>query len=170
MKYLIILLLIVSCKSESQNANGDTNYYLIRHAEKDRSNPKESNPNLSAKGQERAQEWVGILKDKGISKIYSTDYNRTQQTAQPLAEALSLKVQSYDPTNMYTAEFVKETKGYNVLIVGHSNTTPMFVNKIIANSFYTDLDDDNNGALCKVTVKPNGETAVQLAQYEEGFK
>ena len=170
MKYLCILLLILACKTESQKSSEDTVYFLIRHAEKDRSDKTNPNPDLSTQGIERAEEWVTILKDKGITQIYSTDYNRTQQTASPLAEALKLDVLSYDPRNLYAEDFQKKTKGHTVLVVGHSNTTPAFVNKILGEDKFTDLDDNNNGALFKVTVKLNGKTEVKLTEHEDGFK
>ena len=68
----------------------------------------------------------------------------------------------YDPNNLYDQEFQKKTKGKTVLIVGHSNTTPAFVNTIMKNEKYQDLPDDENAGLFIVTVSPNKTISTQL--------
>lgn len=173
MKYLLILLLVIACKDTSQNTaksqDTETVYYLIRHAEKERTKGiGYADPKLSERGLKRAQEWISILKDKGITMIYSSDYNRTRLTAQPLAETLGLDIQYYNISNPINDTFKEATKGQIVLIVGHSNTTPAFVNAIVGTKNFKDIDDRNNGALYKVIVK-NGKTSVTLKQYEDGF-
>jgi len=153
----ILLTLIVSCgnvkKNDSSTENSETTtYYLIRHSEKDRSNPENRNPDLSTEGQQRAERWADYFSDKNIEAVYSTNYNRTIQTATPTAEANNLEIQFYDPTNMYDDAFIKETKGKNVLVLGHSNTTPQFANKIIGKNSYEDMDDTDNASLFIVTI------------------
>jgi hypothetical protein len=61
-------------------------------------------------------------------------------------------VESYDTNKLYSDDFKTLTKGNNVLIVGHSNTTPQFVNAIIGENKYTDIADDENGLLYIVTI------------------
>ena len=41
--------------------------------------------------------------------------------------------------------------------MGHSNTTPMFVNDILGDSIYENIDDSQNGALFIVEILPNGK-------------
>jgi len=53
---------------------------------------------------------------------------------------------------MYTEDFVTATKGKTVLIVGHSNTTPVFANKILGKEQYKNMDDHDNASLYIVTV------------------
>ncbi len=50
-------------------------------------------------------------------------------------------------------QFIKNTKGKSVLVVGHSNTTPGFANKLIGKEVYQDIDDTNNTNLYIVTIK-----------------
>jgi len=58
-------------------------------------------------------------------------------------------------------KFLKDTNGKTVLIVGHSNTTPDFANKLLHKEMFESIDDNNNGNLYIVTV--TGETrTVQL--------
>lgn len=141
-----------------------TTYYLIRHAEKDRSVAGERDPELNVDGKQRAQKWVEVLKEVKFDAIYSTDYKRTMQTAKPLAENNKLVILSYDPRNLYSEEFKKATTGKTVMIVGHSNTTPHFVNAILAEKKYQDIDDSENGALFIVQVQPD-DAAHSLVLY-----
>ncbi|SDB43193.1 Broad specificity phosphatase PhoE [Flavobacteriaceae bacterium MAR_2010_188] len=141
-----------------------TTYYLIRHAEKDRTDPSNDNPHLNEQGKERAIKWLQVLADVDFDAVYSTDFNRTRETAQPLASKNNLQTIIYDANNSYNEDFKMETQGKTVLIVGHSNTTPAFVNAILGENKYPDLDDNNNAALFKVTVK-DGKATSQLTQY-----
>lgn len=150
-KYLLLLIftlvLLVSCTS-----NETTTYYLIRHAEKDRTDEMNGNPSLNFEGEKRAQNWANYFKDVKIDAVYSTKYFRTMETATPTAMTKKLKIQYYDPRNMYDSVFQSETKGKAVLVVGHSNTTPMFANKILGDKVYDNMDDRDNSSLFIVTV------------------
>ncbi|RMA64874.1 SixA phosphatase family protein [Ulvibacter antarcticus] len=163
----LIVLLFSSCKENKKEIatstvnEVSTTYYLIRHAEKDRSDSTNQNPELNAQGIERAQNWAAYFEDKKIDQIYATDYKRTMQTAAYTAASKNLMIQSYDPSNLYTDDFKTETKGHDVLIVGHSNTTPQFVNAIIGEKKYPDIDDSENGMLFMVTVTGNDKN-VQI--------
>ena len=46
-------------------------------------------------------------------------------------------------------------KGKKVLIVGHSNTIPNFVNGLIEKDFYDQIDDLNNSNLYLVNICDN---------------
>ncbi len=115
MKNIFLLVILFSNMAFAQ-----TTIYLVRHAEKQAGD----NPSLTAIGGFRAQNIAKQLASVGITHIFSTDYNRTQQTAKPLADFLKLAIQSYDPRDLTTfAEQLKSIKG-SILVVGHSNTTP----------------------------------------------
>lgn len=137
-------------------------YYLIRHAEKDRSDAGNHNPDLTPEGAARAEKWAEALKDIKFDAVYSTNYNRTKQTAQPLAAHNKLEISSYDPRNLYDENFKKATSGKTVMIVGHSNTTPHFANAILGQKKYQDMDDSENGALFIVQVQPDGSATSQV--------
>lgn len=165
MKPLITLLLlslfVVSCgndtKKESvEEKSANTTYYLIRHAEKNRSSETPEDPELMEAGQLRAERWAAHFEDIELDAVYSTDYKRTQETAAPVAKQKGLKVASYDPRNLYDSDFQNQTKGKSVLVVGHSNTTPAFVNTIIGENKYPSIDDAENGMLYKVTLFETG--------------
>lgn len=120
-------LILLSLFTPTILADVDRTIYLVRHAEKQADGGKE--PVLTLVGQQRATNIAKMLKDKNITAIYSSDYNRTRQTAQPLAQILGLTITIYDPAKLKA--FAKQilSKPFsidqgNLLIVGHSNTTP----------------------------------------------
>ena len=146
--FIFAFTLFFSCTSDET-----TTYYLIRHAEKDRSDKTNRNPDLNDKGIERAKKWADYFNKIELQTVYSTKYNRTMQTATPTAKSKNLVIKNYDPRKMYDSIFQENTKGKNVLIVGHSNTTPVFVNKILGEKKYEWMKDDDNSSLFIVTVK-----------------
>ena len=152
MKKIICLLIIAFSVLQSCESKNETTYYLIRHAEKDRTDANNRNPDLNEKGKERAKKWAEFFEDKNIDLVYSTNYNRTIQTATPTAESKGLEIKKYDPRNMYSDDFQKATKGKSVLVVGHSNTTPFFANKILGEDNFEQMDDNDNATLFKVTL------------------
>jgi len=162
MKKIIFVSLLLLGSFFSFSQTEVTTYYLIRHAEKNRTDSTNHNPNLTKKGLERAQKWAEIFSKVHFDKIYSTNYNRTLQTAQPTATEKKLKIQFYNPRKIYDDQFKKQTKGKSVLIIGHSNTTPKFVNKIIGSNKYKDIDDHNNANLYIVTVVQENRTSILL--------
>lgn len=162
---LCSLFLVMNCfAQESEEAKIETEtsvYYLIRHAEKDRSDKSNKDPKLTKAGNNRAVYWSNVLKNVKFDAVYSTDYNRTKETAAPTAKANELEVISYHPFKIKMDEFLKATNGKTVLIVGHSNTTPAFANRLLRKEMFESIDDSNNGNLYIVTV--TGETrTVQL--------
>jgi len=168
MKYYLLLFIILmsltSIKAQEKK-NEITTYYLIRHAEKNRTENTNKNPNLTEKGIKRAKNWSVVFKNIPFDIIYSTNYNRTKQTAEPTAKSKNLKIQYYNPRDLYNEKFKSKTTGKTVLVVGHSNTTPQLVNKIIGNEKYTDIDDLNNSNLYIVTII-NGQKTTNLLKIE----
>ena len=163
MKSLFTLLLVItfSLPSWSQDTTADnetTTYYFIRHAEKDRTDKTNRNPDLNKSGQKRAKKWAKYFKKVNFDAVYSTNYNRTQQTAQPTAKKKKLEILDYNPSTLYSEDFAKATKGKTVLVVGHSNTTPAFVNMVLGEKKYEDIDDNDNSQLFIVTVSGDKTT------------
>ncbi|MTE25369.1 phosphoglycerate mutase family protein [Winogradskyella ouciana] len=163
--FLLSLLLsfaLVSCAQKKENSVDTTTYYLIRHAEKDRSDKTNRDPNLSEEGKQRAELWASYFENIDFDAIYSTDYNRTRETARPTAEANELNLVFYDPFKIDFEEFLTKTKGKTVLIVGHSNTTPMLTNRILGEEKYEAMDETDNISLFKVTLTEDSKTSELL--------
>ena len=136
----------------SSDNNNCSNFYLIRHAEKIRVDASNSNPDLNRKGIIRAVKWKDYFLDKEISKIYSTNYKRTLNTVKPLATEINLETIIYSPSKIEFKRFLELNTGNNVLIVGHSNTIPDFVNGLINSNVYSQIDDLNNSNLYIVSI------------------
>ncbi|TVZ50934.1 SixA phosphatase family protein [Dokdonia sp. Hel_I_53] len=157
---LLVFLAVVSINCDGQKKNTEpqldkkrvvTTYYFIRHAEKDLSNPSSHDPELTKEGKQRAEEWKAFFKNKGIDAVYSTDFKRTMSTAQPTAIANGISIKTYDPANLYSSDFEEETKGKNVVVVGHSNTTAQFANAILERKEAPEIDESDYGNLYIVT-------------------
>ncbi len=148
--------------SEYATDKSTTTYYLIRHAEKDQSDKTNRNPHLTEKGLERAENWAKTFQNIKFDAVYSTDYNRTKETALPTAKANDLELKLYDPRRIDISEFLKETNGKTVLIVGHSNTTPGFANGLLGEKKYEMIEEDNNANLYIVTIAKGEKTSSLL--------
>ncbi|MDG2449014.1 MAG: phosphoglycerate mutase family protein [Saprospiraceae bacterium] len=145
LKILIIgLIIFFSIPTSTLNAQSDQNIFLVRHAEKGDDGTRD--PDLNGLGDIRAKKLAMMLKSFDISKIYSTDYKRTRNTAQPLAEALGITVELYDPRSKDILNKIDKLKG-NILIVGHSNSTPTLTNAILGEKRYEQLDEKEYSTL-----------------------
>ncbi|MDO1511234.1 histidine phosphatase family protein [Maribacter confluentis] len=164
---LILLTFTLSCKEEPAKDKPNeeitvSTFYLIRHAEKIRSNPDDADPELNQKGLGRAMHWAEIFNDVELDAIYSTNYNRTSMTAAPTSVKKNIDVQYYDPRILDIEQFKADNLNKNVLIVGHSNTTPEFVNLLIEEDKFTDIDDSENGTLFIVQIVNDIPTVTKL--------
>ena len=149
--YLLLTLLLMNISSAQET----TTIYLIRHAEKADTSP---DTELSETGKERAQKWKTYLNDKNIEAIYSTPYKRTTATAEPMAIARGINITSYNPAEMDLKAIAEKHKGKGILIVGHSNTLPKYVNKLLRENQYPDIDESEFGSVYIVTI--NGDTVT----------
>lgn len=113
---------------ESQST---TTLIVVRHAEK--ADEPVEDPGLSAQGQLRARELAEMLTTVdvvgGVDAIYVTQYQRTRETAKPLADRLNIAVQimAADDYAGLEKKILGEHRGEIVLIVGHSNTIPKII-------------------------------------------
>ena len=95
--FVISIFLLTSFYSYSQECSS---FYLIRHAEKLRIDKTERNPKLNEKGILRAEKWNEVLKNINLDKIYSTNYNRTIETANPTSKSQNIDITIYSPSNI----------------------------------------------------------------------
>lgn len=145
-----ILFAIIIHAQEKPMISEISTYYFIRHAEKVSS--EDLNPELSIKGELRAKKWAEIFSQISFDAIFSTDYIRTRSTALPTAQSKDLELILYHPGKIDFVKFISETKGKTVLVVGHSNTTPEFVNKLIGTEKYKLIEHNNYGNLYIVEI------------------
>jgi broad specificity phosphatase PhoE len=111
---------------------------IVRHAERADAGMQAASgadPALSLTGRERAHALVTALADAGITAIFVTQYQRTRQTAEPLAALLGITPMvaqagggdvSGEAAALAARVRTEHADGV-VLIVGHSNTVPALV-------------------------------------------
>lgn len=164
--YCSFLLLFLTIGLFAQ-AEKPTRIYLVRHAEKITTDPKENNPLLTDNGNERAQALAGKLEKEPLNVIYSTNYKRTLSTARPTAEAHKKEIKLYDAKNLTAAAvtILKENKGKNALVVGHSNTVLEMIEALGAKRPIPTIEDQEYDFLFLLTIRPNGKTKVKVMHY-----
>lgn len=144
---LLTTMVLLSCKT--------TTYYIVRHAEKETANTMTGDVPLSAAGKQRAEALKETLEKESIKHIYSTNFVRTKSTAQPLADAIHVAIEIYDPKDPAFINKLESVEG-NVLIVGHSNTVDDLVNGLTGKKEISgDLPDSEYGDLFVVKKKGN---------------
>jgi broad specificity phosphatase PhoE len=111
-------LVILSCSSTH-------NLYIVRHAEKLDNSPYSV---LSPLGHQRAAVLRDSLLSKKINLIFATQFQRTQETAQPLATALNKPLLIYRNNAIDSiVSVLKQNKSKNVLLVAHSGNIPSII-------------------------------------------
>ncbi len=98
--------------------------YLVRHAEKV---SEGRDPGLTLAGAARAAKLTDRLSEVDLTKVWSSDYQRTRSTAEPIAKAHGLELHIYNPGQLVEFADLLLAEGGEVLVVGHSNTTPDMV-------------------------------------------
>lgn len=141
-----------------------TSFILVRHAEKI---PVGDDPFLTVEGLERANELARVLSTIKLDRVYSTDYNRTMQTATPTAEDQSLDITPYGGFDQDEVidEILQNLSEGIVLIVGHGNTTADFLNVLTGTTDYPDLEEDSFDNIFIVSCSSKGDSEVINIKY-----
>jgi len=158
----IVLLISIGCKNEPPKEPVISTFYLIRHAEKDRTNPENKNPELNQDGLNRALKWAEVFDSVELDAIYSTNYERTMMTAAPASIKKEVEIKNYVPGAMDIDSFKKSHKGHSILIVGHSNSTPDFANKLLGEEKYPSMSENDNSSLFVVRFIDDTVTDLRL--------
>jgi phosphohistidine phosphatase SixA len=171
-----IILLAVFCQTAlGQEEFKPTVVFLVRHAEKE--NEPKQDPPLKKEGVARSQELARILGAANIKAIYTSQFMRTRQTAEPLTArtgasvtALTLKP---NPANLRliadesTAEVVNkimQRPGESALVIGHSNWIPDVI-KALGGDVVPTIDEQKFDDLFIVTVYGKGKAKVVQLKY-----
>jgi broad specificity phosphatase PhoE len=124
----LFLLLFVSVSI----ASAQPVVVIVRHAEKAADGG--TDPDLSSAGRTRADALARILKDSGITGIFTSEFKRTQETAAATATSAHLTptVVAAKDTAALVAK-LHQLKG-NALVVGHGDTIPNLVKALGINA------------------------------------
>jgi len=132
-----------------------TRLVLVRHAEK----AYGEDAGLLPPGKRRALLLADILDTFPLDTIYATKYRRTQLTAKPTAKRKSMEVAIYDldePTR-FVQRVLKRQQGYNILVAGHSNTTPDLINRFLGKEELERIDERDYNNLYILGINEEGE-------------
>jgi broad specificity phosphatase PhoE len=117
--FCLFVLLTAAPRAHAQNVR---TIYLVRHADKV---SDETDALLSDAGHRRAECLAKMLADAHIQQIFTSDLQRTQQTAAPLAEQLYLKPVAIPLSRVDDlVEAIRSEKAANILVVWHDATLP----------------------------------------------
>jgi phosphohistidine phosphatase SixA len=101
--------------------------FLVRHTERE---PDGEDPPLTPAGEARAQALAATLRDAGVTVIITTQWQRTRNTAKPLATLLKITPQVIPVYEGKARENIEEVaaavrrhKDETVLVVGHITVT-----------------------------------------------
>ena len=165
---VLIALIITSC---NRTQPGPTIVMIVRHAEK--ASDADDSP-LTEAGMQRAQALVGVAADAGVSAVYTTQFKRNRDTAQPLAQRLGVALTEV-PVNLQSPgdygktlakNILEKQSGQTVVVVGHGNTIGSIVEGLTGRD--AGLGDIQYSDLFIVTVAPSGPARLIRAQYGTG--
>lgn len=150
-----------------------TTIIFVRHAEK-AAQPADD-PGLTEAGKARVAELTRQLQDAdvvaGIDAIYSTPFRRTQETAQPIADALDLPIHTYDPadTEAVLETILKNHKGKIILVVAHSDTVPVLIANLGASKNVPPIDEDEYDNIYIISIPWFGKTKTIRLRFGEPY-
>lgn len=164
MRNQVTLLLVIFCLSGcalTAESHDSFTIYLVRHAEKQSDGTRD--PALTKAGIHRAAQLAVWLKDKDITNIHSSDYQRTRGTAEPLAAALGIELSIYDPADLPALATQLTSTQNNAYVVGHSNTTPDLA-RLLCDCEIADMDESEYDRLIEISIDGNGAQTRILKQ------
>ena len=172
---LVLAFAVFSQAAVGQEEFKPITVYLIRHAE--REDEPRQDPPLKKEGVSRSQELARLLSSAGIKAIFTSQFTRTKQTAEPLATKLGLTVTSFtlrsNPSNprliavestQEVANKILERGGESVLVIGHSNSIPDVI-KALGGDTVPTIDEKKFNDLFVVTVYAKGKAKVAQLKY-----
>ena len=150
-----------------------TTIIFVRHAEKVA--VQNDDPGLSVAGKRRVAELTRQLVDAdvvaGIDAIYATPFKRSQETVQPVADALSLPIRTYDAedTNDVLAKILRKHKGKIILVVGHSDTLPILIANLGASKKVPRIAEGEYDNIYIVSIPWFGKTKTIRLRYGDPY-
>jgi len=137
MKALALFLLVFLAVSI---ASAQPVVIIVRHAEK--ATNSGSDPDLSSAGRARADELARILKDSGITAVFTSEFKRTQETAVPTATSIGVTATVVPAKDTAALVAKLHQLNGNALVVGHGDTIPNMIKALGINSPINSPDED----------------------------
>lgn len=143
--------------AQTEEGKESTTFLVVRHAEREGNQDK-----LSEAGDQRAQSLARLGQILNVQAIYSTDTKRTKGTAQPLATAAGLKVETYGRLSKAWIDSLNQKhSGQVVLIVGHSNTAGVIAGLLSGEQPYK-IEHDEYDSLFVIQVSGMKKSSIRM--------
>ncbi|MDQ0636662.1 broad specificity phosphatase PhoE [Pedobacter sp. W3I1] len=152
---IAVLFLFQSVKAQT------TNVWIVRHAEKDKSNPQDTNPDLSDEGRVRAGDLATYLKKVKFDAAFATPTKRAHQTLDSLVIP---KVIDYKDIKSLVDSIKTNYVGKTVIVAGHSNTVLEIIEALGGKKPKEELTDDDYDYIFELAVKED-KARVKMEQY-----
>ena len=164
---LLSLFFLMFSLSSAGSFTKETVIYVVRHAEKDTSDPKNNNPDLNAEGKQRALDLNEFLKKEKLAAAFSTNYKRTLQTVAPVAQRNGIPVKTYDPKDPAAVAqlIMQEYPNQKVVIAGHSNTILGLVEAFGEHPPVDKLDDEDYDLLFTIKINKDGQSSLTTQRF-----
>jgi phosphohistidine phosphatase SixA len=164
-----VLVVLIVPVPEVVAASAHQVIFVVRHAERAATNDPTASkrmmaddPPLTPAGQARAARLATMLASAGIQRIYTTEFQRSRQTAAPLAEKLKITpvmAAANDPAPLL--QQLQRSTG-NVLVVGQSNTIPDVLKKLGVKDTVTLADDQYDDLFIVIRRVGEPSTLIRL--------
>jgi broad specificity phosphatase PhoE len=163
----LLLSALAACGSAPavKDGNATTTFVVVRHAEK--TSDEARDPPLSETGGMRARSLARLLADTPLSAAYATGFQRTQQTAQPAADAHGIRIVLYDaklPASAFASQLRATHAHGTVLVVGHSNTVPDIV-AALSGQPVDAMPDDQYDLVYRVVIGSDDKATLSRDRY-----
>lgn len=168
--------LIIGCATaqpvpEPTPVPGSTTVYLVRHAEKAITSSKDDDPPISSAGHERAKALATRLGSAGVTAIVTTQFRRTQETAELLASTIGVTPEIVSAGRKGDADSavaaIFRHRGKKVLVVGHSKTLNLII-EALGGPRLADLCESQYSTLYVMHLPPTGESKLVTQHYGRG--
>ncbi len=134
---------------------------LARHAEK----APGDDPDLNEAGHQRARTLAHVLSAWPVDAIYTSQFKRTRQTAEPLSEATGVGAEVVEARDMNALlERIHSGDGRAIVVIGHSNTVPGIARALGAPGV-KDIPEEGYDDLLIVTVPASGAATLLHLKY-----
>ena len=175
--FILVCALGLTMPAFGQSTEAPTVVMVFRHAEPvmpAMGQERDPNPSLNEAGQQRAEALIETVAEAGVTAIYSSQLKRTQETVAPLAAHLGLDVTTVEISRDNLATYPRllaetilaEHRGETVVVVNHSNTTPLIV-EALGGVPVAEITEDEFYHFLIVIIPASGPIRTIRAQYGE---
>jgi 2,3-bisphosphoglycerate-dependent phosphoglycerate mutase len=163
-KVMLIVLLLSNFSAFAQK----TNIWIVRDAESSAAVLATNNTSgqLSADGQQRANDLYKVLKREHIQTIYIPPGKIAEETVGPLSQKAKILPRVYtDSIKNFITRITRNFQGGNVLIVAQYKDIMPIISTLGVTPPFADITEDDYDLLFSVTINENDSREVSVSNY-----